>query len=80
MRWPSVTPRKQISDLTRWEALDLCMAITDAINANRIGTVVMLSGLSDELAEGLTIEEIMQCVNIRLISIAQRAGLEMGQP
>ena len=63
--------------LTRWQALDLLCEINNAIVANKWGTVVQLAGLTEDLAEGLTIEEVMQCVEVRLSALTHIAGIKV---
>lgn len=68
---------KNIQDLTRWEALDLLGAAALLSTEKRWGSLCELLGLTEELADGLTMAECMECLNVRMVEIAKRAHITL---
>lgn len=67
-----------IKQRTRWEALDLLIEVTNAMNAGKFGTACELLGMDETLFTDLTIEEVAQAANVRLADLAREAGVKIG--
>lgn len=70
MNKPPVT----LDTLTRWEALDLMGALTIAMETRSYGTMCQLLGITDELVGDLPLDDITDIINVRLATVAKRAG------
>lgn len=66
-----------IEKLTRLEALDLMSQIAQAAERQHWGTVIALSGLTDDMVRDLSIEEALEYASVRVADIARKAGLEI---
>lgn len=67
-----------IDELTRWRAMDLASDITKALNEQHYGTACQLAGMTEEMVDGLTFEELGQVLTVRLVAIMARAGIKVG--
>jgi hypothetical protein len=67
-----------IEKLSRWQAMDLASDITHALKAEHYGTACQLAGMTEELVDDLTFEELGQVLNVRLTAILARAGIKIG--
>lgn len=64
-----------IDKLSRWDAMDLASDISRALQAQHFGTACQLAGLTEDVADGLTFEELGEVLNVRLVAILGRAGI-----
>lgn len=67
------------SKLSRLEAIVLGMKISKAIDADDLVGACRLAGITDEMSNWMTIEQIGEAMRVRLAVIAQRAGVELPQ-
>lgn len=66
-----------IDQLSRFQALDLMSQISKAAEKQQWGTVMYLSGLTDELVNGMSVEEALEYASVRIAQIARKAGLDV---
>ena len=64
--------------LTRLDALDLLGQVKNAGESGLIGTMVRLLGVTEDLAEEMTLDDLQNAVNVRIADLARRAGISPG--
>lgn len=64
-----------LDDLSRLEAMDVLGQLGVAITEGRLGSAVRLAGISDDLAEEMTMDDLTDALQVRMATIARRAGI-----
>lgn len=62
-------------DMSRAEAIDLAAAAVTLINDRKYGSLALLLGMTDDMIEGLSLAEIIECVGVRVSDLFRRAGI-----
>lgn len=64
--------------MTRFEALDLLTEITNLVNENKFGAAMAKIGMDNvPFADQLTIDELAQIFQVRVIDLAKYAGVKI---
>jgi hypothetical protein len=65
-----------ISSLSRWEAMDLMGTCSLLAATGQWGTLAEALGMTEDLAENLTMDEVVECLTVRMKIVADRAKVE----
>lgn len=62
--------------MNKLETMQRICEINEAIQANKISDVVLLSGLTMEMVEEMTMPEVFEAVSVRLNDMMKSVGLQ----
>lgn len=65
-----------ISTISRLDAIELCLKISRAMGEERWADMYRLAGITDQIAEDLTSEELNQTFAVRIQALTNRAGMK----
>lgn len=69
---------KTISDLSRWEALDMVFQVNKAMEQGKFGTACVLLGMGEDLGP-MTFEELNEIMMVRFTTVAKIAGIKLNE-
>lgn len=66
---------KNPCDMTRWEALDAVGEASILASEGKWGSLALLLGVTDDIAEELTMDDLVDVMRVRMSDLAVQAGV-----